>query len=256
MENLINIVKESKTRIVVSLVMILVLTLIVAIDSDFLTWAVLGIVYLVAFYESCKLFNINETKLYGIAILLWIICFFYPMPIMFTALTILIITATMLQKENVELKILLPFLYPTIPMAILLTQYMYFGMFSIVWLILIAASCDVGAYFIGKAIGKTKFNAISPNKTQEGVCGGLIVGVVVGIIFGTTEFPFWTSLTISLGVGLASVYGDLFESYLKRKANVKDSGTIFPGHGGILDRIDSYLFGTIIMLAFLEGLVN
>ncbi len=261
MEKLINIVKDSKTRIVVSLMMVLVLAFIVAIDNEFLTWATLGIVYLVAFYESCKLFDIHDTKLYAIAILLWIVCFFYPQPLMFAILTILIITAAMLQKNRMDFKILLPFLYPTMPMVILLTQYQYFGMLPIIWLIIIAASCDIGAYFIGKAIGKTKFSSISPNKTKEGVYGGIIIGTLSGTIYGMSFeasdiYSFFLTLAISFGAAIGGVYGDLFESYLKRRANVKDSGTIFPGHGGMLDRIDSYLFGTVVMFAFFEGVIH
>lgn len=256
MEKLIGIIKESRTRIVTALVMIFALGLIVWIDSNFLTWAVLGIVYLISFHEACKLFDVEETRLYGIAFLIWAVSFFYPQPIVFLMLCLIILITAMMQKENFEFKILLPFLYPTIPMIIFLTQYQYFGMFSILWLVLITASCDAGAYFVGKYMGKTKFSSISPNKTKEGVYGGLLIGVVVGTAFGVSVLTFWTSLVVSLGVGVAGVYGDLFESFLKRRANIKDSGTLFPGHGGMLDRVDSYLFGTIVMLALLEGLVG
>ncbi len=253
MEKIIKIIKESKTRIIVALVMILALSLVVAINSEFLTWAVLGVVYLVAFYESCRIFKIKSTKLYGIATLLWMITIFHSSPLIFSLLTIIILLSTMLQYNKVKFKYLLPFLYPTIPMIILYTQYLNYGMFSVVWLILIAASCDVGAYFIGKAIGKTKFSSISPNKTKEGVLGGLVVGTIIGTSFGINSLPFTISFIISLAVSIAGVYGDLFESFLKRQADIKDSGDIFPGHGGMLDRCDSYLFGTIVMLAFLEG---
>ncbi len=253
MEKIINIIKESKTRIIVAIAMIVVLGLIVIVNNQFLTWAVLGVVYLIAFYESCKIFEIKNSKLYGIATLIWMIALFYPSPLMICILAIVIILATMLQYGKIELKFLLPFLYPTIPMAILYTQYLDYGMFSMVWLILIAASCDVGAYFIGKAVGKTQFSIISPNKTKEGVLGGLIVGTIAGTVFGMNNLPFFTTLIISFSVSVAGVYGDLFESYIKRQAGIKDSGNIFPGHGGMLDRIDSYLFGTIVMITFLEG---
>jgi phosphatidate cytidylyltransferase len=64
----------------------------------------------------------------------------------------------------------------------------------------------------------------------------------------------WTALAVSLAVAVVSVFGDLFESFLKRRAGVKDSGSILPGHGGALDRIDGYLFGAIIMVVLLRGL--
>lgn len=256
MEKFINIIKDSKTRIITALVMIVALSLIVVIDSNFLTWAILGIVYLFSFHEACKLFKIENMQIYSIAILIWIVCFFYPQGIIFILICMMILTAIMLQQGDFKFNLLLPFLYPTMPMVIFLTQYQYFGMFFVVWLILIIASCDAGAYFIGKAVGKTKFSSISPNKTKEGVYGGLLISIIVGTSFGMSNLSFITSLIVSFGVSVAGIYGDLFESFLKRRVNVKDSGNLFPGHGGMLDRVDSYLFGTIAMLALLESLIS
>ena len=90
---------------------------------------------------------------------------------------------------------------------------------------------------------------------MEGVVGGIAVATLSGIFLGLTFVDFWTSLVISLSVSLSSIFGDLYESSLKRAAGVKDSGDLLPGHGGILDRIDGYLFGSIIMLVLLRGLV-
>lgn len=255
MEKIKNLIIEAKTRIITALVLLFIVGLVVVIDSYFLTWAVLGLVYLIAFYESCKLFGIVEINLYALAILLWIICGFTPTPILIVFVVLMVLVSTMLQKQNVQLKLLIPFIYPTISMVLLLTLYSYFGMFSLVWLILIVASTDIGAYVVGKFIGKTKFSTISPNKTWEGVLGGIAIGSIVGIISGTAHFSFWVALTISLATSAASIWGDLFESYLKREANLKDSGSIFPGHGGVLDRVDGYLFGVVVMLALLEGLI-
>jgi phosphatidate cytidylyltransferase len=72
------------------------------------------------------------------------------------------------------------------------------------------------------------------------------------VTFSLESVGFWSGLFISLVVAVASVFGDLFESYLKREADVKDSGDILPGHGGILDRTDGYLFGGIVMLVLLR----
>lgn len=123
---------------------------------------------------------------------------------------------------------------------------------SLLWLLVVVAGADVGAYFVGKSIGATKFCETSPNKTLEGVAGGVITAAILGVTFSLDEVGFWAALFISLAVAVASVFGDLFESYLKREADVKDSGDILPGHGGILDRTDGYLFGAVVMLVLLR----
>ena len=111
----------------------------------------------------------------------------------------------------------------------------------------------MGAFFVGKLIGKTKFCDTSPNKTIEGVVGGIILATLFGTYIGLYIAPFWTALFVTLFTSIASIFGDLFESHLKRQAGVKDSGDLLPGHGGILDRIDGFLFGVIIMVITLRS---
>lgn len=114
--------------------------------------------------------------------------------------------------------------------------------FVLVW------CADSGAYFVGRKLGKRKMSpAVSPNKSVEGLYGGLATGVLVvlGVSFGVLNS--WSGMAIVLFLGLSlitiamSVFGDLFESMMKRHAGIKDSGRILPGHGGVLDRIDSQL---------------
>jgi len=111
---------------------------------------------------------------------------------------------------------------------------------TIVW------AADSGAYFSGKYLGKRKLAVtISPNKTLEGLAGGLLAGLGAALGFGTLAGINdadigWLALVALITV-LASVLGDLFESLLKRQAGAKDSGTLIPGHGGVLDRIDGVL---------------
>ncbi len=101
--------------------------------------------------------------------------------------------------------------------------------------IAVAVSMDVFAYFSGKFFGKHKgIMPDSPNKSVEGYIGGLMASCVVGMLFG---LMFWQSLLLAL----SAIAGDIWISCLKRNASVKDSGCILPGHGGILDRVDSWL---------------
>lgn len=107
--------------------------------------------------------------------------------------------------------------------------------------LLIVWAADIGAYFAGKAFGRVKLApSISPGKTWEGVIGGLLVVLLLSAAYGIyRELPLIVLMPFCLGVGALSIVGDLTVSMFKRTAGVKDSGTLFPGHGGILDRIDS-----------------
>ncbi|MFW6284355.1 MAG: phosphatidate cytidylyltransferase [Desulfosalsimonas sp.] len=113
---------------------------------------------------------------------------------------------------------------------------------------------DVGSFYVGTYKGRRKLNAaISPGKTIEGALGGLGANLVVGLIFKLLFIPGLPVLhTVVLVVlmGLAGQAGDLFESELKRTAGIKDSGSILPGHGGILDRIDALLFAVPVAYAW------
>ena len=111
----------------------------------------------------------------------------------------------------------------------------------LLFVLIIVWAADIGAYFSGKRFGRVKLApAISPGKTWEGVIGGLVLVALVAV---ARTFWFETDLLVivpfCLGVASISVVGDLTVSMFKRTAGVKDSGTLFPGHGGILDRVDS-----------------
>ncbi len=135
------------------------------------------------------------------------------------------------------------------------------GEWLLVWTMILVWGADVGAYFCGKALGKNKLAPeISPGKTWEGVFGGMLVSVMATLCLALfvpdligLDFSVWIWLVLAIGLAALSVTGDLFESILKRSAQVKDSGSIFPGHGGLLDRIDALiavipLFASILYL--------
>ena len=222
------------------------------IDSFFIMWVFLGVIYMFAFYEAMKLFKLVGPSAYFWAIFLWGTAYFYPSPDDLFFLIAIIFGASLAYFHNFDQRLLLPFLYPVSGILFFLVLYQDFGIQAMFWLLVTVALTDVGAFFTGKAIGKTKFSDTSPNKTIEGVIGGVIVATIFGTYVGLHIAPFWIALIVTFVTSLASVFGDLFESYLKREAGVKDSGDLLPGHGGILDRIDGYLFGAPMMIIALR----
>ncbi|PLR77668.1 phosphatidate cytidylyltransferase [Bacillus sp. V3-13] len=121
------------------------------------------------------------------------------------------------------------------------------GIEFVFYSLLIVWATDSGAYFIGRAMGKNRlWPEISPNKTVEGFVGGIICAVAVAIIFSMftekVDAPLFELIIITVLISIFGQIGDLVESALKRHYNVKDSGSLLPGHGGILDRFDSLLF--------------
>lgn len=152
------------------------------------------------------------------------------------------------------------FIYVTMPFSLLNNLYflpddtanyeIVLGIFLFLW------TSDTGAYLVGRSMGKRKlFERISPNKTIEGSMGGAILAMSMAW-FGIS--PYFTSLSridwmfVALIVSISGIYGDLLESLLKRSNEVKDSGTILPGHGGILDRFDSLLFSAPLVYAYVR----
>lgn len=124
----------------------------------------------------------------------------------------------------------------------------------LMYLLLLMWMADSGAYFAGRSFGKNKLSLlISPGKSIEGVLGGLLCCLVFAIA-GAAYFNVGNAVLfvgLSVFVAFVSVYGDLFESLMKRRAKLKDSGNILPGHGGVLDRIDSLIAAGPVFLACL-----
>ncbi len=243
-----------KERALTAVVLLAAVFGVAIIDNAVLTWLFFGIIYMFAFYEAMKLFGISNNSFYVYALSVWLAALIYPRPEDIIYPVLIAGISIMVHKKELDLKLLSPFVYPTLSMLFLYGMYKSFGMYSLVWLVAIVASADTGAYLAGKSFGKTPFSKTSPNKTWEGVAGGVLIASAVGSLVGLGITSLVASFVISLLVALSSVWGDLFESYLKREAGVKDSGAIFPGHGGMLDRIDGYMFGVVIMFVLLRGL--
>lgn len=131
-----------------------------------------------------------------------------------------------------------------IPMWLALFSIQEISPEIIIWLFFIIWGADSGAYFAGRKFGKKKLaEKLSPKKTMEGVYGGMITSAIIAVVgiyvleIELRTVPYW--IILAMLTVLFSIGGDLFESMLKRLRGIKDSGSILPGHGGILDRVDS-----------------
>ncbi|RST31077.1 phosphatidate cytidylyltransferase [Sphingomonas ginkgonis] len=144
------------------------------------------------------------------------------------------------------------FVYALIPALSLLwiRERAHDGFAQLMWVFLVTWSADIGAYFTGRALGGPKLApSISPNKTVSGLVGGLVAATLVAGLWVAANHLQARWYLLAPLFAFASAMGDLFESGLKRKAGVKDSGTILPGHGGVLDRLDG-----LVPVAALAGL--
>lgn len=245
----------------------------VAAAAIFLPIVIIGglpfviMVYLLAsigLYEALKMQNIRLVSIPGLIslVLLWI--FLIPSEhisilnqVNYTKIelallaVLLFLTYTVVTKNR--------FSFDEVAFSVLATLYVgigfyYFietrgaenGLTFVVYALFIIWATDSGAYFIGRSMGKKKlWPEISPNKTVEGFFGGIICALIVAVLFSLFTNIGISVLVLVLATAVLSVFGqvgDLVESALKRHYNVKDSGDILPGHGGILDRFDSLLF--------------
>lgn len=135
--------------------------------------------------------------------------------------------------------------------------HVYSGSGVLICVLAIAWVTDTGAYFAGRAFGKRPFaKRISPHKTIEGTIGGWLLGFVITLILGfwwMQPIVGWTNIvviTMAIAIPIAAIFGDLIESVLKRMSEAKESGKILPGHGGLLDRVDSLIIAVPLVLSF------
>jgi phosphatidate cytidylyltransferase len=165
------------------------------------------------------------------------------------------------------------FAYVALPLGLLVQlREQWSGAFLLLYLLLLVWAGDIFAYFVGRSLGHHLMSPrISPKKTWEGALASLLASLVVGMLlynyalpistallnahliqvrdgfFALQKPPLWPTLLLSAAINIAAQLGDLVESLIKRGAGVKDSGTILPGHGGMLDRIDALLFAAPVL---------
>jgi len=250
-------ITDNKERWLTGIALLAVTLTVGYIDDRTLMWFYLGVFYLVGFNEAVKLFDVRQKSPYVYAIVIWLLAYFTPNPDdLFFLMAIFFGAKLAYTQEHEKKKLILPFLYPAIGFLFMFMLYTSYGINWLIWLLVVVMFTDVGAFFVGKSIGKTPFSPTSPNKTLEGVIGGVFFATIAGTFFAVHMAldSLFFALFISWITAIASIFGDLFESYLKREAGVKDSGDILPGHGGVLDRVDGYLFGAVIMLVVLRAL--
>jgi len=148
--------------------------------------------------------------------------------------------------------------YAALPFALLNIAAFENGVFKfhvILGSLLLLWASDSGAYFAGKFFGKHKlFERVSPKKTWEGSIGGLVLSILMAIYLSyiLDQFPLSTWLILSIIIVVAGGYGDLIESLFKRSISIKDSGSLIPGHGGMLDRFDGLLISAPFIAAFIR----
>ncbi len=166
------------------------------------------------------------------------------------------------------------FTYVALPLGLLVSlRREPWGEFHLIYLMLVVWSGDIFAYFVGKSVGRHKMSPrVSPKKTWEGAAASIVASIIFGTAFCHYSMPIgswliklhfmevhefqwllsggglWRIIFLSAGLNVAAQLGDLVESAIKRGADVKDSGAILPGHGGMLDRIDAMLFAAPVLL--------
>jgi len=156
---------------------------------------------------------------------------------------------------SISVMLLAP-LYVGLPLGTLAWVRDAHGAPAFIWLVVVVATSDSAQYFAGTLWGRRPLApVVSPKKTVEGAIGGFVVAPIAGILLGFWALPALSPVAtgaLAFGLALFGLAGDLFESLLKRSAGAKDSSTLIPGHGGVLDRIDAYLFAAPVFYLFLR----
>jgi phosphatidate cytidylyltransferase len=150
-------------------------------------------------------------------------------------------------------------LYVGLPLGAIAWIQWTLGPAAISWLLAVVAVSDTAQYYTGRVFGRTKLAPlVSPAKTREGAVGGLVGAGVAGLLLARLWLPALSpalAAAVAVALAIVGIAGDLFESLLKRSVGVKDSSALIPGHGGVLDRIDSHLFAAPVFYLIVRYLV-
>jgi phosphatidate cytidylyltransferase len=147
--------------------------------------------------------------------------------------------------------------YIGLPLGCLVGVHAIAGREAVLLLIATVAMSDTAQYYAGRTFGRTPLAPLrSPKKTREGAVGGFVIAPIFLAVAGSYWLPafhWWWHASVGLSIVITGIIGDLFESMLKRAADMKDSGALIPGHGGVLDRIDALLFAAPVFYFFLRN---
>ena len=259
--------KESIIRTISGLLYIAILVVSI-ISSEFIFISLFFLLGFICLLELEKLLRLKSYALYGVHIIFFILFSYYKFEpnaiILLLCITIfvnlflikdLLFIRTIPVFEKKKYVILIFYLIASMVFLTLIPTYngtfnqeLIVGIFALIWI------NDTFAYITGKNFGRNKlYERISPNKTIEGFIGGLVFSIIGGYaIFYITDyrdFTFWLGLAIILSI--FGTLGDLIQSKFKRQAGVKDSGNLMPGHGGLYDRLDSIIFSSPFVYAYL-----
>jgi phosphatidate cytidylyltransferase len=233
---------ELTLRTLVGIVLVAVAAVALLVGG-FVFWVLCSIVALLMMAEWSDLFGVTPRNKrlaqFSLTVPLAIMCPLAAGPGFF-ALGLLVGAAFFIIIVTQRPPLAMGTIYAGLPvLSLLLIRHQQEGLIYAFWTMALVWVTDIGAYFAGRAIGGAKLApAISPNKTWAGLIGGMVLAALFGIVM---HFAYGLALRLTLASPLLAIVaqmGDLYESWLKRRAGVKDSGNILPGHGGVLDRID------------------
>lgn len=222
--------------------------------------------------EYLSLFNKGASRSIGqyisfiLSLTMMILAYLYPSRILPVLLPLSVLVNLILlydlfyREDSIQARSPIAFniLYVALPISVVLS-YRFSEVFSfiIICIVLMIWISDISAYFVGKTTGKRKlFPRISPGKTWEGFWGAGLITVLFSYVFFSyfNHFGVRSWALIAITIWLSGSMGDLVESKIKRHLNVKDSGTIMPGHGGFLDRFDAFIFCLPFVIALIHYL--
>ncbi|GAB5488172.1 MAG: phosphatidate cytidylyltransferase [Parasphingorhabdus sp.] len=235
---------ELKTRIIVG-VLLIAAAVVAEYFGGVLLWLLVVLMSLGIISEWANLTGRQENRklaMYALSVPLAIMSPWAAGP-SFLALGLILGAAMFVATFDRSVKLAAGIFYAGLPaLAIVYLRETDNGILIVFWTLALVWATDIGAYFSGRAIGGPKLAPrYSPNKTWAGLIGGVVLtGAISYYLHAYWGLPFYFVL-LSIPLAVLAQMGDLFESWLKRKAGAKDSGTIFPGHGGVMDRLDGLI---------------